>query len=284
MTPYIYVLPHKINLLFLRGLYYEIVKLIGDKVIVLDWSNVEKVETGAITYYLCLQNYCCSNDITIQHAHKENLCYQRIENIMKIDYLNPHFLQDIYIVPAKNEAETHMIKGIVKQFFENSVEGITKKLETQGIETMFSELFMNICQHSQDTNGFIFIPAVTIDGQFEMVASDLGVGIVQNIRNYFSGTIFENDESVIEYATKNLITTASTRQNQGKGLNTILTSVKFLKGRLTIFCEKGHLQMENDIVSLKPLALSHKGTFLHISFNINQLDEKEETDYEDFSL
>ncbi len=199
-----------------------------------------------------------------------------------IDYLKTPLGQDMYIAPAQNEAETQMIKGIVKQFFQNSVQADTQKLDTEGIETLFSELFMNICQHSFDTNGFIFIPAVTKEGQFEMIASDLGTGIVSNIRNCYLHEAFVDDASVIEYATRDWISSRTKIQNRGRGLNTVLTCVQALKGSLNILSENGQLILENGRVSLMGLSSTHIGNFLHIAFNINQLREKEESDYIDF--
>lgn len=271
-----YTLPNHIALSYFNEIFDDIAdkKAIN---IILNWSSVENIATDAIAFYLCIQQWCISQNIDIQHLCSENICCKRIQSINSIDYLKGGFKQDVYIVPAKDEAETHMIKGIVKQFFENSVEIHKKRLETQSMETLFSELFMNICQHSFDKNGFIFIPAVSESGQIEMIASDLGVGIIHNIKNFHSQA-FESDANVIEYATRDWISSHTTPQNKGRGLSIVLTCVQTLKGKLNILSQKGQLRMENSTVSLHNLDKVHKGTFVHISFNISQLDEKEDSD------
>jgi anti-sigma regulatory factor (Ser/Thr protein kinase) len=281
MTPSVYQFPAELNLAFLCQIYHDISTIKKAKTILFDWQNVVKIETEAMVFYLSLQAWCTTNKINIEHISESNSSYQRLQNIISIDYMD-NTLQDIYVSPARDEAEMVTKREKIKQFLKQSMQIGKRKLETEVIEILFYELFMNICQHSRDTNGFIFIPAVTEDGVFEMLASDLGVGIVYNIRNYFTEKSFENDARVIEYASQDWITSKTTDKNQGRGLNIIKTSVEALKGELRILCGHGCVKwgIEEQLFS-DTTALVHRGTFLHIILNINQLSEIEEADYSD---
>jgi hypothetical protein len=141
-------------------------------------------------------------------------------------------------------------------------------------------LYMNICQHSTENKGYIFISEPDESGEILLSFSDLGVGIVQNLRSFdFPKTTSMSDAEVIEYATQDFVTTKSGIQNQGRGLHTLLTGVRAMNGKTQIFCEKGHFIVEMNQTSHLSLNYEHKGTFIVVKFNIHELEPKSDDDY-----
>lgn len=153
-----------------------------------------------------------------------------------------------------------------------------KGLDITSLETLFSELFMNICQHSWAKNGIAFVSFPSNSSIIEIIISDIGVGIPSNIREEFSEYQERTDAEAIRYATQDWITTRSTDRNQGRGLNHTKTILSTLNGKGHIYSGYGALTFDKNT----ELALEtdfHHGTQIHLLIDFSNFEKAIEPDY-----
>jgi anti-sigma regulatory factor (Ser/Thr protein kinase) len=222
-------LPKLISLNFLSELL-QVIKKQNIQKITFDWSEVENIADETIGFYLSFVSFLEQNTIDlIAENESQCACYQRIRNIQHCNILErTDFCKDIYVASVKTLEEQEQLRMQMKEFFRSCVPVGSKDI--QPIDTIFLELFMNICQHSANQNGFVFMPFSYDNNSITLIMNDLGDGIVNVIRNYFTDETFNIDANVIQYATQDFITTKSTKNNQGRGLNILRTIMISIKG------------------------------------------------------
>ena len=267
-------LPKLISLQFLSVLLNTIKKQNIQK-ITFNWLKVESIADETIGFYLSFVSYLEENKIDlICENEKQCSCYQRIKNIQYCNISErTDFCKDIYVASVKTLEEQEQLRMQMKGFFRFCINIGNKDI--QPIDTIFSELFMNICQHSANQNGFVFMPFLYKKNSIILVMSDLGEGIVNVIRNFFINTPFKMDANAIQYATVNFVTTKSTETNQGRGLNILKTIIMSTKGTLQIYSAKGLYQIREGKEILSNLPYQHIGTLIKINIPIEKLPEKE---------
>lgn len=271
-------LPKLINLHFLSELLQDIKEQNIQK-ITFDWSEVENIADETIGFYLSFVSFLEQNTIDLIAKNETQCdCYQRISNIQYCNILErTDFCKDIYVASVNTLEKQEQLRMQMKDFFRFCVDVGNKDI--QPIDTIFSELFMNICQHSDNKNGFVFIPVLTDKNVITLVMNDLGDGIVNVIRNYFVDKSFEIDATAIQYAAEDFVTTKSTKSNQGRGLNILKTIMISRKGNLQIYSEKGLYQISNGKEILSDLSYKHIGTLIKVNILIENLPQKEENDF-----
>jgi anti-sigma regulatory factor (Ser/Thr protein kinase) len=147
------------------------------------------------------------------------------------------------------------------------------------LETIFSELYMNICQHSWKSHGIAFVAIEPQNHIIELIISDIGVGIPANIKESFSEFEDKSDAEAILYATEDMITTKSIEQNYGKGLNNLKTSITALNGSAVIYSGYGGLAIESPEVRLEKYDEPINGTQIHIRIDFRNFDERGNFDF-----
>jgi anti-sigma regulatory factor (Ser/Thr protein kinase) len=262
---------------FLMGLYMELQKPIISE-ICLDWADNLEVDTNAIALYLSLKQALESNNVILSHInYLENQSYRRIERVIHCS-VEDNNCKDIYITPVRSEREVEMLRMYLNRFFHSCLP--IRNLNTHPLEIIFFELFMNICQHSFDDSGFAFI-SYDESNHIKFVFSDLGIGIAQKIKSFFTDKEFLSDAHAIEYATQDLVSTQTTKHNKGRGLNTLISIIAIYKANLEIICNHGKFITNSNRTILEDLMYFYQGTLISITFEINHLNKKESHYYEE---
>ncbi len=271
-------LPARPNLSFFYWLFAEM-EHFGEEVIDLDWSQVMEIPTGCHCAILHLRDLIDKKGISLTHHHCDgNDAFALFKTVFELKISEkPLYNSGIYISPVNAEKNMPAALEALKGFFGER----HKKLEWDfsEISTFFSELYMNICQHSGAEKGYVHISEPDIDGNVLMCFSDLGCGIIHNMRSFLKDRAALSDEVLLNEATKEFVTTKSIQQNQGRGLFSVVNGIQKLKGTLNIVSAYGGLEIaENKIGSIR-LEYFHTGTFVMLSFNTQALDHFEQDDY-----
>ena len=271
-------LPKLIKLYFLSELLQKI-KEEKLTTITFNWINVENIADETIGFYLSFLSFLEQNKINLVcENEKKCACYQRISDIQHCNILEiTNGCKDIYVASVKTLEAQEQLRMQMKDFFRSCINVGNKDI--QPIDTIFSELFMNICQHSANKNGFVFMPFLSNTNSITLIMNDLGDGVVNIIRNYFIDETFNIDANVIRYAMENFVTTKSTESNQGRGLNILKTLMIRIKGDLQVYLEKGLYEISKGKEILSDLSYKHIGTLIKVNILIENLPQKEEDDF-----
>ncbi len=271
-------LPRIISLHFLAELLQAIKNQTVQK-ITFDWLEVKNMADETISFYLSFVSFLEQNKIDLICENElQCTCYQRIKNIRHCNISATHDVcKDIYVATVKTLEEQEQLRMQMKDFFRFCINVGSKDI--QPIDTIFSELFMNICQHSDNKNGFVFMPFLYEKNSIVLIMNDLGDGIVNVIRNYFIDKSFTIDANAIQYATVDFVTTKSTKSNQGRGLNILKTIMISLKGDLQIYSAKGLYEIKEGKEILSTLPYQHIGTLIKVEILIENLPQKEVDDF-----
>ena len=272
MTQETYTLLAKIDLHYFSNLLLEI-ETAQTPQITLDWSGCISIDKESYCSILHLRDIMATKNATLSHLGETNAIYQTVKHIFEYDLDNSSdTFSGVFISPIESEALISQHQGLMENFYSK----YTNQYDITSLKNIFQELYMNVCQHSEVSKGYIFMANPDADGNCEMIFSDKGIGIVDKIRNFFESENFTTDANVIEYATKQGITTKSQTQNQGRGLNNLVTQIQSLKATLRIYANEGIFQKIIQNVTLHNNSLLYKGTLLYLSFNICNLPLRED--------
>jgi hypothetical protein len=272
-----YQLPQHIHLAYLNNLFREQSLLANGSTVVLDWKLSERIDPNTYCMILHLKELWDTKKLHITHKNtSSNPIYDVVYGILayEITARETSSSLGVFISPILSEERLTQDKEMMKRFYGNAAKG--KKYDYSPLDNIFSELYMNVCQHSQVASGYIFIAAPN-NNKCQMFFSDVGVGIAESIKVYFTNEAFDSDADAIEYATRLNITTKSTIQNQGKGLDNLLSASKGLSASLEIYAGHGLLRQKN-VLSKELLDFFHKGTLIAISFYLDNLQPEEDVD------
>jgi anti-sigma regulatory factor (Ser/Thr protein kinase) len=148
-------------------------------------------------------------------------------------------------------------------------------MDLSGVEQIFGELYMNVCQHSGFNGGLIYIPDVEDNDYITIIVADLGKGIPGNIKICFPEYSEKSDIDAIEFATNDWITTKSTPQNYGRGLAHLLTISDALQGEVTIISGQGKLIRSNNENQKLPFDEYFPGTLISAKLNLRNFEKQE---------
>lgn len=240
--------------------------------IILDWKNCTKISPITFCSILHLQNL----EVKIEHKNK-NQAFNLFNEIYNYK-INPFLETKTHLFVSPVEAEKSLVEHtkLMQQFFEP----YTEDKDISNLQNVFSELYMNICQHSK-SNGYILIEQPNENKVSRLFFSDIGVGIAAKIKLYYINSPLKEDAEFIKYATEEGVTTKSQIQNQGRGLNNLVQVVKGLKAKVEIFSNYGHYQNKQGHESLYKLNFQHQGTLIILDLPLANLSEKEPLEYED---
>ncbi len=250
--------------------------------ILFDWTLCREVDHTAFCLLLNLSYECEERGIKIRHtSHEQNLFYREsIEPLIRFPARSLELNQSplgAFLSAVDNETTIHSRALGLKSYLRTLPEA--KGVNLNPLETLFSELYMNICQHSGFTNGVVFIRTLPDSTIAELIVSDIGVGIPANIREGFTQYSSRTDSEAIQFATQDLVTTKSTEQNYGRGLNTMKTMVAALKGNATIYSGYGVMAINQTGESLAEGNLYHHGTQLRIHIDFRNFDQYIDPDF-----
>ena len=152
-----------------------------------------------------------------------------------------------------NEAIAVCIKGTV---FNNNA--------LKSFEWAFSEILDNVLTHSGAGYGY-FEVTWGMSGKVSFTVCDCGVGIPKNIRNAFKEV--NSDHDALAKAIEKGIT--STREGQGNGLAGTINIVHSASGSLTINSGFGTLNIKDQEITSRRLAIPFRGTFVNFMLPSN---------------
>ncbi|MFN0213029.1 MAG: isoleucine--tRNA ligase [Saprospiraceae bacterium] len=273
-------IPSQIDNLFLHSVISNLYPKTG-KILVFDWQNAQELLPEVHCAILHLRDLLEENGITLIHEGQEGkLIFVQFAQIFDLNLAErPIELDGVYISPVKSESRLEADSEALKIFLKPYLP--FPNLDISAIKSLFSELYMNICQHAEVVEkGYIFVTHPDKEGNITFYFSDPGVGISQSIRQFYPEKKNDADEALIKYATQDRVSTRSQPQNQGRGLATVLSSIKAMEGRVEICSCKGCLISEANKMPLKSLSYNHKGTFIAVKFNVNRLEVISDDEYD----
>ncbi|OFX25038.1 MAG: hypothetical protein A2033_10010 [Bacteroidetes bacterium GWA2_31_9] len=147
------------------------------------------------------------------------------------------------------------------------------------LSILFSELYMNICQHSESEQSFYYFSKCNSENSIEIIFFDTGVGIPNKIRAYYKNKTFESDSECIEFALQNDVTTKSFIQNYGRGLDNVKSCISSYCGEFQIFSGNGKFSFDGTKYIKRSLSKKINGTMVFIKINLNNLTIKQDNDY-----
>lgn len=272
MTQKIYVLPAKIDLHYFSNLLLAIETQQAPK-ITLDWSSCVSIDKQSYCSILHLRDIIAIKNAELSHLGEDTITYQKVKHIFEYDLNNnSDIFSGIFISPIQSEELILQHQRLMENFYSKH----TKGYDLTSLGNIFQELYMNVCQHSEVSKGYIFMANPDENGNCEMIFSDKGIGIVDKICNFFVDETFETDAKVIEYATQKGVTTRSQTQNQGKGLDNLVVQAESLKASLCIYSKQGIFKKIIKDITLLDNPLLYKGTLIYLSFNICNLPLQED--------
>lgn len=108
----------------------------------------------------------------------------------------------------------------------------------QSVRACIKELFNNILDHSTRESGYIHCQHYPNMSQLSVTVSDFGKGIPDTIRATFGSM---TDEEAILHASRRGVTTKGHPNNQGEGLDLLITNVTGNHGNVSIYSFEGSL-------------------------------------------
>jgi len=270
--------PSQIDNLFVHSILSNLETWVGTT-LVFNWQKVVEILPEAHCSILHLRDLLDENGVTLEHEEQNGKpAFAQFTLIFDLNLAEkPIEIDRVYISPVKTESRLAADSEALKKFLKPQLS--SQNLDVSAINALFSELYMNICQHAKAKNGYIFATHPDEDGNVTFYFSDPGVGISQNIRQFYRDKEDEPDEKLIEFATQDRISTKSQTQNQGSGLATILSSINEMDGRVETCSLRGCLISESNNKPLKSLSYNHKGTFITLKFNINRLEKLSDDEF-----
>jgi hypothetical protein len=273
-----YILPEVLDLKFLHEIFYEIKEKRVNKMS-WDWKICKEISDEIKCSLLHFSDEINSFHFDLVHENTSSILDEVKQIINRTNVLPNDFSKGIFISAVNKEEVLLNDKLRLEKFLSYCFP--EKNIDFSKVGNLFSELYMNICQHSEISKGYIYIAKPDKHGDLNMFFSDLGVGIATKIKNYFTDKSFNNDAEAIDYATELYITTKSGPTNQGKGLDTIKTSTIALGGKLGIYSGQGLLEITEDKKAPSILKYRHLGSLITLKININNLETEKVVTYDE---
>ncbi|MFN8713302.1 MAG: hypothetical protein ACK5Z2_10660 [Bacteroidota bacterium] len=270
-----FILPEEVSIKDLLELYAGVLQKKESDWILIFWDQCKVFPSECV----CLLRCMFQNDTfrTASHTNFENsVVYPYFKNILDYNIEEIESViekRDFFLSSAKDEETINSRK---KQMLDYLLSHNTLKgFDLTGIEQIFGELYMNICQHSGDENGLVYIPDFTGEEYLTIIFVDLGRGIAKNIKDYFPEYIEKSDIDAIEFATNDWITTKSTPQNYGRGLAHLLTISDALQGEVIIISGQGKLIRSNNENQKQLFDEYFPGTLISAKLNLRNFEKQE---------
>jgi anti-sigma regulatory factor (Ser/Thr protein kinase) len=165
----------------------------------------------------------------------------------------------------------------VQDYFENNQ---FKGSDLFALSNSLAELMNNIFDHSgSKIPGFTFTQFNSRNNQIITCVCDFGVGIPNHVNKFLkdNGQLTFSNEIALQKALEFKFSTLTKPHNRGFGWDTILNSVKDLKGKILIISNDALYQLMYDGTSIINLLESNfPGTLVVIYLNTKNLPVKEE--------
>ncbi len=253
-----------------------------------DWASVEEIDNSATCFLLSIILEQQNNRVAISHVESSNNALAYFKKIADHPYQSIEIHAGsfgLFLTSVDNEEKLLNRRNQLLDFFKTNPTLKQKDL-TQAI-AVFAELYMNICQHSDYRFGFIHIAPI-VSNKIEIVVSDLGTGIAHRIKSHFGIEMQRrSDSEAIWYATENFITTKTTAQNYGRGLNNLISLIETVKRELEIRSGRGCLFVNPktgytfNMEDHQLLEYDHPGTLIRASLDFRNFEELEKESFDE---
>lgn len=257
--------------------------------IVLDFSTLEFIEPVGVTVLSNVTEWLLAKDVTVRYKCPD------VHSREAMRYLDDSLFFERYLSlklrPNAKPRETTIPLELVAysesyRWFNKVLSWLSLKLNvsTSSLSTIkvcFQEIFNNINDHSQEHIGCVTAQHYPRNNAIVVAISDFGVGIPYNIQKMQPSL---TDSLSLLKATEEGISTKSTPQNRGAGLDTLIWNVvRNNQGSVYIHSNGGILNCiyDNDRVDKIPLKAPgfYPGTLIEVVFRTdtisNILDSEE---------
>lgn len=237
--------------------------------IILDFSNLNIVEPELVLYVAMLSNECLKNGKNILYIYPNyNSAKEYIESIGLLGFVNDiinlpnDYYPDNYTlglgIKKVPDEEKEFFTRKISEFFAstNNDAGLVNK-DFSFLQTLYHELITNVYDHAVSTVGaFAFAEYFPPNERLMLAVSDLGIGLAEKVNQSLvnRGETRKDPAGAITKAFERRFSSQTTPGNRGQGLDTLLTTLNFLDGRISVFTSEAKFIYERDI-----------NTFLHDS-------------------
>ncbi|TGE22137.1 hypothetical protein E5K00_17965 [Hymenobacter aquaticus] len=253
------------------------------------------LEPGHIVALACLIEEYHRHGLSPQFEGGSNNLQYYLSGLRLYDYWKPDFdrsqynrvyLRSTLCLWQINKDMINAYADHARVFYESIVPG-NRSLDV--LYVCLAELFNNVHDHAKSpAGGYCVSQFYPKKKKIVTAVCDFGVGIPNSINKLWQkrGKSALSDTDALRAALRRRVTTQSTPQNRGFGLNTLSEAVRGLGGSLTILSNFAMLvQTSTGALQLSTLNHFFPGTLIVVSIDTDALPEAEvELEEFDFSL
>jgi anti-sigma regulatory factor (Ser/Thr protein kinase) len=271
---YTYCLPHDATIEVLAEMY-QLTRSDKYDYLIIDWSNCNKLSPESACVLRCMLKMPELKDVVFVNNQASPI-FELFMFLLRFEadkVVADTDAKHFFLSSASDEetilSRRKMMLDYLHQF------NILSNKDISGIEQIFGELYMNVCQHSGFKQGLVYIPDFSENNYISIIVVDLGKGIPDNIKSHFPEFKAMSDEDAIEFATNDWITTKSTPQNYGRGLAHLLSISDAIEGEVTIVSGAGKLVRTNSESHKFKFDGFFPGTMVHAKLDLCNFETRE---------
>jgi anti-sigma regulatory factor (Ser/Thr protein kinase) len=270
-----HTLPEVITVEALAEIQYKLREADVDVDYCIDWSLTKTLLPDAACMLKCMWSQPKLRNAT-SIGNQQSPIYSQFNDLLnyQTSELQPENATVGFFLSSANDEATIVSRKQTMVDYLRSVAPLGN-VDLTGVEQVFGELYMNVCQHAACEGGLVYIPNLKNGEQLSVIVVDLGTGIAANIKKYFPDYEPRPDQEAIAYATQDFITTKSTAQNYGRGLAFLLNMADTSEGEVSIVSGNGKLIRRNAETHLAHFDNYFQGTLIHLQLNIRNFDKEE---------
>ena len=218
---------------------------------------------------------------------EEKKTHEYLEAIGLINFCNKNLTESSTLnaitsqtaMPIRRLTEERMSEYI--DFAKSYFEGICHGKDLTMLNICMAELLNNVYNHSEsEIDAYAFCQYFGSKKEIQVVVGDYGIGIPYSVNRYLKTTnqIEDklNDLDALRWALVLNNSAKSIPNNQGKGLDNVLTFTKANGGNLFIYTNGAFLrtsEKDNELVFDNNYIHSFKGTIVVFTINVDNLDD-----------
>lgn len=241
--------------------------------VLFDWTACTDADKVSLCLLLNLIYECEEKGIKVRHAsHEKNLYYA--EQIKPFFVFQAKSLEaqetnpGAFIAAVDGEANLKARAAMLKNYLNAAS---VKESAAKQVETIFTELYGNIVQHSCAETGLAFVSVNAVESKLDIIVSDIGVGIPVNIKETFEEYEEKRDSEAIRLATKDLTEMKTDDQEYAGGLHAVCNLVTAAGGTVHLFSGNGIVDLNKKQNDLADINGYQPGTLIHIELDYRNL-------------
>lgn len=255
--------------------------------VIVDFQNLSFLFTDDFVVLACIIELFHQKGSEIIFNGGTEKFNKHLDNIKFKRYWEPGFNREEFTIGNNhstlclwkiNKERIEPYAKFAQSYFE---ENFLKNKNLLPIGANLSEVFNNIFDHSQAEISYIITQYFPNKKLLSFALCDLGIGIPTSVNSYLKS---ENKEVLADWVAIELATTLgfsvkSIPQNQGRGLDNLMSMVKSLKGELLIISNDGILTYDTEKgVMIGTDNYNFNGTLIKVIINEKyfETDDKEE--------